>query len=276
MARENRKKERQIMELGQKAWERRIEIKNGKKIFRDLQYLEEKSEKLEKETDDIRAKISFLETSLDESAKKFDVRLNEKEDDKSPHVEKLLELKSKEKDIEIEVTEKQIALMTMTKTINSTKKDLHDVEEDGLEWDDEKKASIKRIKKKLDKKEKDKAALDNEIKALVEKRGEFEKQRKEHEKSIEGIEKEISKIEHDKKHQTKEYQKEIKEWEKNQIKVSDRIQKLAKEREPLFESYGGLIERERVSDRELGTFYSQIDRVAARIREIEKQIEALD
>jgi hypothetical protein len=41
MAREDRKKESLIIELGQKAWDGRIEITNGKKVFRELQYLEE-------------------------------------------------------------------------------------------------------------------------------------------------------------------------------------------------------------------------------------------
>jgi chromosome segregation ATPase len=276
MTRENRKKDRLIMELGQKAWERRIEITNGKKVFRELQYLEEKNVKLVKETDDIKTKLSFLNTSLDENTKKIDARLSEKEEEKSPHVKKLLEFKGEEKEIETEVAEKQKELMRMTKDINSTKKDLHDVEEDGLEWDDEKKAEVKSIQEKLDQKEEDKEKLDQKIKVLVEKKENFEDQRKEHEKLIEGIEKEITKIEHDKKHQTREYQKEIKEWEKNQSKVSDKIQKVVKEREPLFESYGVLVEKERGSDRELEVFYSQIDRVTARIKEIEKQIEALD
>ncbi len=276
MTRENRKKDRLIMELGQKAWERRIEITNGKKVFRELQYLEEKNVKLVKETDDIKTKLSFLNTSLDENTKKIDARLSEKEEEKSPHVEKLLEFKGEEKEIETEVAEKQKELVRMTKDINSTKKDLHDVEEDGLEWDNEKKAEVKSIQKKLDQKEEDKEKLDQKIKVLAEKKEDFEDQRKEHKKLIEGIEKEITKIEHDKKHQTREYQKEIKEWEKNQGKVSDKIQKVVKEREPLFESYGVLVEKERGSDRELEVFYSQIDRVTARIKEIEKQIEALD
>lgn len=276
MVRENSRKERLIVELGQKAWDRRIEIKNGQKIFNELKYLEEKSEKLQKETVDIKTKISFLNSSLDENTRKFDARLSEKENEKSPHVEKLLEFKGKEDEIEKEVAEKQKGLMELTKDINSTRKYLHDVEEDGLEWDDEKKAEVNSIQEKLDQLEKDKAAYDSTIKSLVKKKAEFDKLRTKHEISIEEIEKAITKIEHDKKHQTREYQKEIKEWEKNQIKVSDKIQKVTKEREPLFESYGGLIERERVSDRELEMLYSQIDRVSARIAEIEKQIEALE
>ena len=276
MTRESIKKERLIMELGQKAWDRRIEIKNGKEVFRELQYLEEKCEKLEKEAVDMKTKISFLNTTLEENTKKVDVRLSEKEDEKSPHVEKLLEFKSKEKAIEVEVTEKQTELETVAKDIHSTKKDLHEVDENGLEWDEEKKAEIKSVQDKLDRMERSKEDLDNKIKTLVEKKAEYEEQRKEHKRSIEDIEKEISKIEHDKKHQTREYQKEIREWEKNLNKVSDRIQKIAKERNPLFERYGELVEKERVSDRQLEPLYSQIDRVKARIKEIEKQIEALD
>jgi chromosome segregation ATPase len=276
MVREDRKKERLILELGQKAWERRIEIKNGKKVFRELQYLEEKSEKLQKEIANIKTKISFLNTSQDENTKIFDMRLSEKEDEKSPHVEKLLEFKGKDKEIDTEVSEKQKELITKTYDINSTKKDLREVEEGGLEWGDEKKTEVKSIQEKLDNMEIDNVALDNKIKALVEKKSEFEKQRKEHEKSIEGIEKEITKLEQDNKHQTKEYQKEIKEWEKNVVRASDRIQKVAKEKEPLFERYGVLVEKERVSDRELEVLYSQIDRVVTRIGEIEKQIQALD
>ena len=275
LARENRRKERMIMGLGQKAWERRIETKNGKKIFLELHYLEEKCEKLKKESADIVTKISFINTCLDENTKKFDVCLSEKEDEKSPHVEELLEFKGKEKKIEIEVAEKQNELVTATTEINSINKDLHDAEEGGLEWNDAKKTEVKSTQEKLEQMEKEKAAIDKKIKTLLGKKEKFEKQRKEHEKSIKGIEKEITKIEQDKKQQNREYQKEIRECEKNQIKVSDRIQKVAKEREPLFESYGALVEKERVSDKELEVLYSQIDRVAKRIGEIEKQIEAL-
>jgi chromosome segregation ATPase len=276
MGKEGRRKERLIMELGQKAWERRIEIKNGINVFRELQYLAEKTEKLEKEVDDIDTKISFLKTSLDENTKKVDVRLNEKEDDKSPHVEKLLEFKGKEEAIGVEVAEKQAELETIAKDISSTRKNLHEAEEDGLEWGDEKKAEFKGVQDKLDELERLKEELDAEIKTLVGQKAEFEEQRKEHEKSIGEIEKEITKIEHDQKHQTKDCHKEIREWEKNRHRISDKIEKVAKEREPLFTKYGGLVEKERVSDRELKALYSQIDRASARIEEIEKQIEALD
>jgi chromosome segregation ATPase len=276
MAKEERKKGCLTMELGQKAWERRIDIKNGTKVFRELQHNEEKKEKLEKEAADIKTKISFLNTSLEENSKKVDAHLSEKEDERSPHFEKLLEFKGKEKAIEVDVTEKQEKLVTLAKDIHSMRKELHEIEEGGNERDDEKKAEVKGVQKKIDRLEKLKEDLDEEIKTLIEKKAEFENQRKERERSIEDIEKEISKIEHDKKHQTREYQKEIREWEKNQNKVSDKILKLAKEREPLFEQYGGLVEMERVGDREFETLYSQIDRVKARIEEIEKQIEVLD
>ncbi|MGD8539224.1 MAG: hypothetical protein PVI66_10965 [Candidatus Aminicenantes bacterium] len=276
MTKESRKKERLIMELGQKAWDRRIEVKNGKGVFSELHYLEEKCENLEKEAADIRTKISFLNSSLDENIKKVDERLNEKEDEKSPHVEKLLEFKNQEKAIEAKVTEKQKELEAVTKDSNLTKKKLQEIEESGLVGDNEKVAEVKDIQDKLDRMDKLKEDLDKKIKTLVEKKTEFEEKRKEHKRSIEDIEKEISKIEHDKKHQTREYQKEIREWEKNQNRVGDKIQKVAKEREPLFERYGGLVEKERVSDSELDALYSQIDRVTARIKEIGKQIEALD
>ncbi|MGD9347042.1 MAG: hypothetical protein PVH84_14325, partial [Candidatus Aminicenantes bacterium] len=156
MAREIRKKERLIIEIGRKAWERRVEVKNGTKVFRDLQYLEDKSEKLQQENTDIRNKIAFLNASLDENTKKIDVRLSEKEEEKSPHVEKLLDFKLKEKDIEIVVTEKQKLLVTVIKDINSTRKELHEQEVDGLEWGDEKKAGSKSIQDKLDRLEKEK------------------------------------------------------------------------------------------------------------------------
>jgi chromosome segregation ATPase len=276
MAKEERKKERLTVELGQKAWDRRIEIKNGTNVFRELQYLEEKKGKLEKEAEDIKAKISFLNTSLDENSKKVDVHLSEKEDERSPHVAKLLELKGKENTIEVDITEKQEKLVALTKDIHSTKKELHEVEEGGLGGDDGKKAEAKAVREKLDRLDKEKEDLEKKIKTLVEKKAEFENQRKELEKSIEDIEKEIAKIEHDRKHRVREYQKEIREWEKSQNKVGDKILKVDKEKEPLFEQYGGLVEKERVSDRELATLYSQIDRVKTRIEEIEKQIETLD
>lgn len=276
IARENRKKERLIFDLGQKAWDKRVEVKNGKKVFRELQYLEEKKLKVEKEVVEIKTKISFLDTSLNDNTKQIDMHLREKEDEKSPYVEKILEFKAKEKDIESEIAAKQNELLTVTENINTTKKDLHYAEEDDSEWDKDQKGEVKSVQENLEKLEERRKTLDQNIESLVDKKAEYEDKQKEHEKAIEEIEKEITKIEHDMKHQTREYQKELKEWKKNEIKASERIQKLAKERVPLFKSYGSLVEKERVSDRELEVLYSQIDRVTSRIDEIEKQIEALD
>ena len=107
-----------------------------------------------------------------EGKKEKKIKRSEKEDEKSPHVEKLLEFKRKEKETETEVIEKQEELNIATKNINSTKKELHDLEEDGLEWDDEKKAEVKGIEEKLNQMEGAKEKLDKEIKALVEKIGE--------------------------------------------------------------------------------------------------------
>ena len=276
MAKEEKKKDRLILELGQKAWEKRLKIKNGSKVFRELQYLEEKKEKLEKECADIKTKLSFLNTSLEENRKKVDLCLREKEDERSPIIAKLLEFKEKENAIESDIAEKQERIESVIKDIHQAKKELHDVEDNGMEGGAENEDEAKGVQEKLDRLKKLKGELEGEIEALQEKRSEFENQRKEHEISIEDIEKEISKIEHDNKHQMREYQKEIREWEKNQNKANEKILKVAKEREPLFEQFGSLVEKERVGDGELETLYSHIDRVKARIGEIEKQIEALD
>jgi chromosome segregation ATPase len=276
LARENKRKDRLVKELGQMAWERNIEINNGKKVFRELQYLDGKNRDLVKESEEIDTKISFLKTSLEENTKKFNIRMSEKEEEKFPHVEKLLDVKIKEKEIETEVIKKQQELTLATKTVNSTKKELQDLEENGAEWDDKKKADVRGIEEKLDKLSATRESIDNEINAIVRDKEAFEQQRKEHEKAIERIEKEINKVEHENKDQIKEYEKEIKEWEKNKSRVGERIQKVAREKEPLFEDYGALVEMERVNHGELDVFYSQIDRVALRISEIEKQIQALD
>ncbi len=276
MAREKKRKDRLIKELGQTAWERKIEIKNGKKVFRELQYLDEKNLNLVKELEEINTKISFLKTSLDENTKKFNLRLSEIEEEKFPHAEKLLNVKIKEKEIETEIIKKQQELILATKTVDSIKKELRELEENGMEWDDEKKADVQGIEEKLDKMSAPRESIDNEIKAMVRDKGELEQQRKEHEKAIERIEKEIKKIEQDNRHQIKEYEKEIKECEKNKSRVSERVQKVAREREPLFENYGAFVEMERVNHGELDVFYSQIDRLTLRISEIEKQIQALD
>lgn len=276
LARETRRRERLIRELGQMAWARNIQVNNGKKVLRELQYLDEKNAKLEKESEEITTKISFLKASLDESTKKIDMSLSEKDTEKSPHVEKLLDVKNKEKEIETAIIDKQKELVNVTKAVNAAKKQLHDLEENDAELDDKKKAGVRGLEEKLEQMNSSRQAIDDEIKAMVRKEEEFEQQRKEYEKALERIEKEIKKIEQEKRHQIKEYEREIREWEKNKIRVTERIQKVAREKEPLFESYGALVEKERTNHGELDVFYSQIDRVTLRISEIEKQIEALD
>ena len=58
--------------------------------------------------------------------------------------------------------------------------------------------------------------------------------------------------------------------------MTEKIEKIEQDKEPLFGDYGVLVEKGRVDHHALEIFYAQIDRSNTRIQEIEKQIKALE
>lgn len=58
-------------------------------------------------------------------------------------------------------------------------------------------------------------------------------------------------------------------------KTEDKIKSFEQEELPLFESLGKVFDAERIENKELEVFYSQIDRINSKIQELEKQIDDL-
>ena len=94
-------------------------------------------------------------------------------------------------------------------------------------------------------------------------------------KKIIESENKIKKIEKDKREQTRIFQKETKEWKRSKEKSQKKIKDIERHKEPLFESLGKLTNENRVADKSLTPFYSQIDKTNKRIKEIEENIKNL-
>jgi len=276
LRRETAKRERLIKDMGQKAWEERVDVPGGKEIFDGLIDLEDRKKGYEDELKLVEAKITALKTNQEDISKKLDANLNGIEKEKNPCVEKLLSIKEREKKIEIDVIQKNKELENAVRTLNAVNKELRELEEEKTVPPEEQRLKADKSNQKKNELTVKKNRLDQEINSLVEEGEILGNQRKQHERTLEKYEREIHKIETEKKQHVKEHQKEIKEWERKKEKTVEKTDKLESDKTPLFQSYGELIEKERVAHPMLEILYAQTDRSRERIEEIERQIQALD
>ena len=73
-----------------------------------------------------------------------------------------------------------------------------------------------------------------------------------------------------------ELKKEIGEWERHRVRLQEKMQRIEKRKQPLFENLGVLADQNRIDHESLFLFYSQIDRNIKRSEEIKKQLQELD
>jgi chromosome segregation ATPase len=254
LRREFRKKNDFIRGLGKKAWEDKLKIPNGEKTLQELDKLDQNKQDLERESEDVRAKIAELEAEQEKFLRKHRESVTDQESTIKPYMEKLTEIKDEERVLEVKVTEKQKELEGVVRGINAAKDETTDRLEELL---------------------KQKEEVDETIKKLVEKRLELEKERKDHQGKIDELDKKLKAIEEGGKKRIREFHKEIKEWKKNREKLLERIEHVEKKKDPLFVRLGKQTDETRENQQELSLFYSQIDRSNQRIRELERQIKNL-
>ncbi len=254
LKRECRKKDDLIQNLGIKVWDSEIKIPGGEKIRQELAKLETHRQELEQESKDLSGKIKELEDEHQQFVQKHSDSVSEQESTRKPYLEKLAEIKVEERALEAEVRQKQKELEGIIRGIQSTA------------GEDEAKSG------ELDKQREE---MDKNIKGLVEKRLALEKDRKAHQEKVEEFDKKIHKIEEAGKKRIHEFHKEIREWKKNEEKVREKIEDLAKKKEPLFARLGTQADETRMDEEGLVLLYSQIDRSKDRIGELEQQIKNL-
>jgi len=271
-----RKKSALISELGRMGWEKQAFPEKTDPVIEELQKLENQKKSHSEDLATIEKEIASLKDAMGSHNKNFDLRMKEEETTKKSENSDLLDIKDKEKRTENQVIQHQKQLEESSRQINALKKQEQSVEDQEILSETEKQKKIESIRENLKSMTDRKNEIDNRIHRLVEEKNGLHGQKKELQSLIADHGKTIKEQKESHNKQLAEFQRELKEWEKNKRKILDRIQKIEKHKEPLFQKLGEMIDRERVDEKELVIVYSKIDRREKRIADIEKHISELD
>jgi uncharacterized damage-inducible protein DinB len=121
---------------------------------------------------------------------------------------------------------------------------------------------IKEIDQAIDEQIKKKTKLEKEAEKQKDKKSEYNQQ--------------IKSLNEKNKHETRRFHKEIKEWEKTRHEVTVKILEIDKNKKPLYQNLGRLVNDKRIDNKELTILYSKIDRSYLRENNIKKQIKNID
>jgi len=276
LKRENRKQDNFIQEIGQKCWEEGIEISTGEAVISKLASMEETLSAKRSEQKESEKNIQDLKKNLEKIQKKHDINQAQLETDKNAVNQRLIKISEKENAINLQVIQHQKSRESTVKKINDTNKKVYELNNSkdlsAEKTNAEKEESTKKIKclakdiKEIDQ------AIDEQIKKKTKLEKEAEKQK---DKKSEYIQ-QIKSINEKNKHETRRFHKEIKEWEKTRHKVTVKILEIDKNKKPLYQNLGRLVNDKRIDHKELAILYSKIDRSYHRENNIKKQIKNID
>ncbi len=276
LKRENMKQENFILEIGQKCWEESIEISTGEAVLSKLASMEEILSAKRSEQKEREKKIQDLKKTLEKVQKKHDINQAQLETDKNAINQRLIKISEKENAISLQIIQHQKSREATVKKMNDTNKKVYELNNSkdlsAEKTNAEKEESTKKIKclakdiKEIDQ------AIDEQIKKKTKLEKEAEKQK---DKKSEYIQ-QIKSINEKNKHETRRFHKEIKEWEKTRHKVTVKILEIDKNKKPLYQNLGRLVNDKRIDHKELAILYSKIDRSYHRENNIKKQIKNID
>jgi len=273
---ENKKQENFILEIGQKCWEEGIGISTGEAILSKLASMEEILSAKQSEQKESENKIQDLKKNLEKIQKKHDINQAQLETYIKAVNQRLIKISEKENAINLQVIQHQKSREATVKKLNDTNKKVYEINiskdlsaEKIKAEEDESTKKIKCLAKDI--KEIDQA-IDEQIKKKIKLEKEAEKQKDKKSKHIQ----QIKSINEQNKHETRRFHKEIKEWEKTRHKVSVKILEIDKNKKPLYQNLGRLVNDKRIDNKKLAILYSKIDRSYHRENNINKQIKNLD
>jgi len=275
LKKENLKKAELIRELGKETRKQGISVEESKDTDAELKTLEDNMNTSQEEMKEMGFQIEMFNNQLEETSKKHEGQIKEKEVEIEPYIEKLTKTKEKEKLVELDLIKKQNDIEEGEKKLKAAGKEAKEIEKNAELSEEEKRTQGKEAEEKIRNLEKEKEKTQNELEDLREERPALEKEIKNLHRRINDCERTMKQIEKDKKEQTRKFQKEIKELRKSKQKVQKKIDEIAQQKEPLFESLGKIIDEVRVQHNKLAIFYSQIDRTNRNIQEIEANIQNL-
>jgi chromosome segregation ATPase len=275
LKRENKKLNELLKALGQKTWEMDIDAPKAEGFHAELTRLEDQRRQLENESQGTQTRLLELERALNDHLERHKSLIHEQKEKKQPYQEENLQTKEREKNIEKEILEKQKQLENSVKERHSLEKEAQKIKDTADISSEEMVKRTQKIQERIKDMTHQREVNDSKIKILVEEKTGLERARRRQKEKIEEYDKKIKELEDKAKKKTKDLQKEIKKWEQRRIEIEDKIESTEKKKEPLFENLGKRVNRERTDMSELIVFYSQIDRVDGRIKELEKQIKEL-
>lgn len=275
LKRETNKKQNSLLNLGKKAWESKAPVPKGEEITEQLEEIEQKINVYKKELKECEEKIKSLTSTLLDKNKIFDKDIAEQENIKNQHHEKLKILIEEEKKIESQVLSKQKEIENITQQINDLYDSLKLKKESEQSGEKTEEIDPKKVEENISELSEKKKKTNDEIKKFVDDKAKLEIEEDKIQSRIDEIQQKINEIVEEQKQFTRKHQKEIKEWEKTRNKTEDKIKSFEQEELPLFESLGKVFDAERIENKELEVFYSQIDRINSKIQELEKQIDDL-
>lgn len=276
LKREKTKQENFILEIGQKCWEEGIEISTGGAVLSKLASMEEALSAKRLEQEDSEKKIQDLKKNLEKSQKKHDIKQAQLETDKNAISQELIKISKKESEINLQIIQHQKSREATVKKINDTNNKVYDIKNDKNLSTEKIKAEKEESTKKIKCLAKDIKDIDQAIDEQIKEKIKLEKKAEKQNDKKSEYNQQIKSINEKNKQETRRFHKEIKEWEKTKHKVTEKILEIDKNKKPLYQNLGRLVNDKRIDYKELAILYSKIDRSYKRENNIKKQIKNID
>jgi len=276
LKREKIKQENFILEIGQKCWEEGMEISTGEAVLSKLDSMEETLSAKRLEQKESEKEIQDLKKNLEKSQKKHDANQAQLETDKNAINQRLIKISEKESKINLQIIQNQKLREATVKKINDTNNKAYEIKNNknlsAKKIREEKEESTKKIKCLA----KDIKDIDQDIDEQIKEKIKLEKKAEKQKDKKSEYNQQIKSINEKNKQETRRFHKEIKEWEKSRHKVTEKILEIDKNKKPLYQNLGRLVNDKRVDHKELAILYSKIDRSYNRENNIKKQIKNID
>jgi chromosome segregation ATPase len=276
LKREKTKQENFILEIGQKCWEEGMEISTGEAVLSKLTSMEEILSAKRSEQKDSDKKIQNLKKNLEKSQKKHDINQAQLETDKNAVNQRLIKINEKENEINLQVIQYQKSREATVKKMNDTNKKVYELKNSKDLSAEKTKAEKEESTKKIKCLAKDIKEIDQAIDEQIKKKTKLEKEAEKQKDKKSEYNQQIKSLNEKNKHETRRFHKEIKEWEKTRHEVTVKILEIDKNKKPLYQNLGRLVNDKRIDNKELAILYSKIDRSYLRENNIKKQIKNID
>jgi DNA repair exonuclease SbcCD ATPase subunit len=270
-----RKKNEAFRELGQKVWEEKLEVIGAEKTSKTLDKLEEKKSVLQEDLENALVKISKLKKSLEEKSLKNGIKITSKKAEIKMQNEKLWEIRNRLRDFRVSLSQKKKDAEKAERELKVLEKDRPDMNRQPLQNEADKKKKADTTTGKTAEISTKLKETSQEIKELKKNITEQESEEKALKELIQADNAESKSLEETVKKEQDEVEKEINEWDRHKIRIQEKIQRIEKRKVPLFESLGDLADMNRIEHDSLMLFYSQIDRINQKIKDIERQLKEL-